>query len=110
MSHKKKEVRQQFRDVVFKRAKYCCEKCGKKGVDRQAGGDDPALDAHHITDRHLFNNGGYILENGISLCDECHHKAEMYHSTGISVPGYSPEDLYKIIKSSYDEAYAVDGD
>lgn len=44
-------------------------------------------------------NGGYVPQNGISLCPECHEKAERFHSTGTSVPGYSPEELYLLIKS-----------
>jgi hypothetical protein len=62
------------------------------------------LDAHHVTDRSLMPNGGYVKENGISLCPECHIKAEVFHSTGTAVEGYSPEDLYKKINSSYEKA------
>ena len=58
------------------------------------------LDAHHVTDRKEIINGGYVMENGISLCPECHKKAEMFHDTGKAYPGYAPEDLYKAIKSS----------
>jgi len=61
------------------------------------------LDAHHICDRNLMPNGGYVLENGISLCPECHEKAEVFHSTGTPVPGYSVEELYKKINSSYEK-------
>ena len=50
-------------------------------------------------------NGGYVLENGITLCkDPCHLKAEQFHSTGISHLDYSPEDLYKVIDSNYEKA------
>jgi hypothetical protein len=65
---------------------------------------DPALDAHHITDRNLMPNGGYVKENGISLCGDCHEKAEEYHRTGVAIQGYSPDDLYAVIGSSYDDA------
>lgn len=44
--------------------------------------------------------GGYVPENGISLCPSCHEKAEEYHRTGVALPGFSPEDLYKEIRSS----------
>lgn len=65
------------------------------------------LDAHHITDRHDMPNGGYVAENGISLCPDCHRKAERYHDTGHeeSVPGYHPDDLYEMIGSSWQEAW-----
>jgi hypothetical protein len=54
-------------------------------------------------------NGGYVKENGITLCDKengCHVKAEQYHiSDGKQwVEGLHPEDLYRIIKSSKDLA------
>lgn len=62
------------------------------------------LDAHHITDRNLMPNGGYVIENGISLCPAHHELAEIFHSTGAAHPGFSPEDLYKLIGSSYDQA------
>ena len=48
-----------------------------------------AQDSHHITDRKEIINGGYVLENGISLCSACHWKAEQYHITGEAAHGYS---------------------
>ena len=66
------------------------------------------LDAHHITDRHEFPNGGYVLQNGISVCDDCHMKAEQFHSTGTPYPGFAPEELYIKIGSSFVEAYKAD--
>ena len=38
--------------------------------------DCPAKDAHHIIERRLFDDGGYYLDNGASLCEEHHIKAE----------------------------------
>lgn len=60
-----------------------------------------------MTDRNLMPNGGYVKENGISLCEECHIKAEVYHSTGTAVEGYSPDDLYKAINSNLEKAIAA---
>jgi hypothetical protein len=115
MGHKKKQARQAFRDKVFGRSDYHCECCGVKGVDRQSpnlfetmGKKPVMLDAHHITDRHEFPNGGYVLQNGISVCDDCHLKAEQFHSTGTPFPGFAPEDLYRIVGSSFVEAYEAD--
>lgn len=31
-----------------------------------------ANDAHHILDRKLWDNGGYYLNNGVAVCNECH--------------------------------------
>jgi len=49
-------------------------------------------------------NGGYVKENGISLCPGCHEKAEVFHNTGAALPGWSPDDLYKMIGSTYEQA------
>jgi predicted restriction endonuclease len=102
MSSEKKAIRKYFRDEVFKRDGFRCAMCGKKSSKDNIENE---MDAHHITDRNLLPNGGYVKENGITLCtDECHEKAEVFHSTGTSVEGYSPEDLYKKINSSYEKA------
>lgn len=97
----KKLIRKNFRDACYKRDGFRCAMCGMKSGKDTAEQD---LDAHHITDRNLMPNGGYVKENGISLCIGCHKKAEEFHSTGIAHPGYSPEDLYKKIGSNLENA------
>ena len=104
----KKEIRNKFKNDVLARDNFKCKVCG---------GEDVNLDAHHIIDRHDMPNGGYVVQNGITLCDKpngCHMKAEMYHKytkiyikkhCGKEYDGYSPEDLYKLINSSYELAY-----
>lgn len=57
--------RDNFREGVFARDKYKCCICG-----------EPAKDAHHIIERRLFSDGGYYLDNGASLCEIHHIKAE----------------------------------
>jgi hypothetical protein len=42
----------------------------------------PATAAHHIIERRLWSDGGYYLNNGVSICDEHHLDCEM---TTISV-------------------------
>ncbi len=54
-----------FRESVFKRDNYKCVVCG-----------EPAQDAHHIIERRLFDDGGYDVENGASLCGFHHIEAE----------------------------------
>jgi 5-methylcytosine-specific restriction endonuclease McrA len=97
MSANKKLVRQKFRDACYKRDGHRCRICRVGGVE---------LDAHHITDRNEMPNGGYVKENGISLCPPCHEKAEVYHSSGKTrhEPGYHPDDLYRAIGSSLEQA------
>lgn len=49
-------------------------------------------------------NEGYSPFNGISLCSDCHLKAEEFFSTGTAIEGYSVDDLYAIIGSNYELA------
>jgi len=92
----KYQKRNLFREGVFERDGRKCRMCGIKGE----------LDAHHITDRHEMPNGGFVLSNGISLCSDCHWKAEQFHMTDGKhyVDGFHPNDLYEKIGSSYEEA------
>lgn len=66
-------TRDEFRTQVFERDHHKCVMCGA-----------PGQDAHHIMERRLFPiwNGGYYLDNGATLCGDCHLKAE---ATTISV-------------------------
>lgn len=100
MKHKK-NIRENFRNSVYARDNFCCVMCGLSTTKEKAL---DILDAHHIIDRNLIPNGGYVKNNGISLCAECHIKAEQFHSTGVSFPGYSPDDLFKKINSSKEKA------
>lgn len=64
-------TRDKFRSLVFERDNYKCIFC-----------DNPAKDAHHILERRLWDDGGYYLNNGASLCEEHHILCE---TTQISV-------------------------
>ena len=75
--------------AIFERDGHRCAVC-KSG--------EYTLDAHHITNRSDMVGGGYVLENGISLCPADHLKAENYHKD--KLPEYSPEELYALIGSS----------
>lgn len=57
--------RDNFRVNIFSRDDFKCVRCG-----------DVAVDAHHIIERKLFEDGGYYLENGVSVCSRCHLLAE----------------------------------
>ncbi len=62
-------TREQFKELVFNRDNYKCIVC-----------QSPAIDAHHLIERTLFKEtfefGGYFLNNGVSLCSQCHILAE----------------------------------
>jgi len=59
-------TRDEFRNQVFSRDGDLCVVCG-----------NAAADAHHIIERRLWDDSGYYLDNGVSLCGPCHYKAEM---------------------------------
>ena len=99
MSSEKKRIRAAFRDAVFARDGNRCRVCGWSVQTAELN-----LDAHHITDRNLMPNGGYVKENGISLCPAHHEMAEIFHSTGTAHPGFAPDDLYRMIGSSHELA------
>lgn len=58
-------TRDRFRTQVFARDHGKCVVCG-----------DDAVDAHHILERRLWPDGGYYVENGVSLCSTHHVDAE----------------------------------
>lgn len=114
MSNFKKTLRKEFRTSVFNRDSYKCRGCGRQGYDHNdpqevakqaaSGAVLCELDAHHITSRDEMPAGGYVKENGISLCPECHMKAEVPHATNIE---FLPESLYRSIGSSKENAWMM---
>jgi hypothetical protein len=111
MSHKKKQVREQFRLEVFKRDRNRCRVCGRKLGDLGVEIIFDLLDAHHVMPREDMPNGGYVKENGITLCKiapegvaPCHMKAEEWLKNNEGEPGFDPDSLYRLIGSSLDLA------
>lgn len=60
-------ARDEFRLQVFQRDKHTCVVPWCKDI---------AQDAHHIIERRLWPDGGYYLDNGVSLCEQHHLHAE----------------------------------
>lgn len=58
-------TRDNFRQAVLERDGWQCVLCGEN-----------AQDAHHIIERRLWTDGGYYLDNGVSVCGLCHIKCE----------------------------------
>lgn len=105
MARGKKEIRKRFRDAVFARDGYRCVMCGlQSSLERVI--DD--LDAHHVRSRSELPHGGYVAENGISLCKNgvasCHVKAEMWLNGTGQPEGFAPDELYQLIDSSREKA------
>lgn len=82
----KKEVRKRFN-----------ERCrGRDMVCRVCNATDN-LEVHHITNRNEMPNGGYVPENGITLCPAHHLLAEQ---------GVIPvQAQYAMINSNYEKAW-----
>ena len=81
-------TRDAFREAVFTRDGHKCVLCSA-----------PAIDAHHIIERRLFQAedefGGYFMDNGVSVCGPCHMKCE---ETTVSVEDVRyAADIKKII-------------
>ncbi len=92
-----KRWRKEFNSDCLERDNHQCVFCDEK----------ENLDVHHITDRHDMPNGGYVIGNGITLCEKHHLMAEEYHMSGGTQcsDGMWPSDLYKKINSTYIQAY-----
>ena len=73
-------TREEFKKQVFAKTngKCCVPDC-----------TCDAVDAHHIMDRKLWNDGGYYLSNGASLCAKHHLDAEK----GIITPSQCFENM-----------------
>lgn len=66
-----------WRQFVFKRDNYTCNKCCKKGGE---------LNAHHIFPFHKYPKRRLLVGNGITLCKECHtafHKKYSHKDIGM---------------------------
>lgn len=51
----------------------------------------------------IYQMGGYVLSNGISLCEPCHIKAG---PVGNTPPIFTDSFFYKMIDSSFEKAYS----
>lgn len=60
----------EWRQKVFARDNFTCQLCG----DRYAKGHKVVLNAHHIVKYSVNKELRYVVENGITLCKDCHKK------------------------------------
>lgn len=58
-----------WRRSVFMRDNFTCRECGISGV---------YIHAHHIKPFHLYIESRFDLDNGITLCKDCHKKTDSY--------------------------------
>lgn len=77
-------TRDEFRAAVFARDRGLCVVCSaptdstiqRAQVWTPSRREVPAVDAHHIVERRLWPDSGYYLDNGASVCGDCHLRAE----------------------------------
>ncbi len=65
-------TRDEFRESVFARDGHKCVFCGKSAEQTPEG----KLDAHHLIERRLWSDGGYYVDNGVTVCEEHHLRCE----------------------------------
>jgi len=63
-----------WRESVFKRDNFTCVWCGSKSGD----GKTVALNADHIKPFSLFPELRFAIDNGRTLCLDCHKKTDTY--------------------------------
>lgn len=78
-----------WRESVFKRDNYTCQMCGKSGL---------YLEAHHIKEQSRFPELIYDINNGLTLCHECHKQTDNYGYKISNLTGKKAE-LIKCLKN-----------
>jgi len=89
----------QWRKQVFKRDNYTCQCCG----DKNGNGKRIKLAAHHLDGYHWCKEKRLDIDNGITLCWDCHNK---FHTNY----GRSRNTLYQFIefmKSENSDYYKI---
>jgi DNA-binding transcriptional MerR regulator len=81
---------------VFQRDDYTCQCCGKRGGD---------LNAHHLYNFAEYEDLRYDVDNGITLCPQCHlvNYPNSFHSI-YGERNNTPEQVYEYIKMRQKEA------
>ncbi len=60
---------------VKERDNYVCQVCGIYGV---------SLNSHHLYSWALFEKLRYDIDNGVTLCSECHERFHQIYGKGIN--------------------------
>lgn len=74
-----------WRLKVFKRDNFTCQECGSRGV---------TLNADHIKPFAYFPELRLVIENGKTLCKDCHKKTDTYGSKAKKYKLQAYETLY----------------
>ena len=84
-----------WREAVFARDNYTCQKCQKKGI---------YLHPHHILNFAKYPELRFAIDNGITFCRECHkkfHKIYGNNNNQKQVEDYVCKNIYKIERANY---------
>jgi hypothetical protein len=71
----------EWRNKVFERDNYTCQRCGKRQGD---------INAHHLNGYHWYKEGRTDVNNGVTLCSWCHK--EFHFNYGY---GYNTKEEYE---------------
>lgn len=66
--HEERKLHEDWKKLIFERDNYTCKICGRK----RKRGDRVILNSHHIKSWKNFPELRRNLDNGITLCVECH--------------------------------------
>jgi len=80
----------EWRKAVYERDNYSCVCCEKKGGK---------LNAHHLNGYDKFKEERLVLENGVTLCNECHLDFHNLYGRGNN----TKEQFKEYVKSKYKE-------
>lgn len=82
-----------WREAIFKRDNYTCVQCGK----HSGNGESVILNADHIKPFAYFPELRFAINNGRTLCIDCHKKTDTYM-------GRAKKDIHEWVRthSSYD--------
>lgn len=67
-----------WREAVFERDNWTCQKCGENSGDGKA----IYLEAHHIKSFNEFPELRFTIDNGKTLCTECHRQTDSWGFRG----------------------------